>query len=132
MACRSAKSGEWTVSHLNYLIDSIKSEVSSTFLFTFSQSFLPLLPREANQEEGKLAVFGKDDSRNKELLEVELKRLLRRALKESDQSAKAESLAKSLVILHRLVPASFQFIQLMEILRILGVKKHEGASAKAG
>ena len=124
--------GEWTVSHLNYLIDSIKSEVSSTFLFTFSQSFLPLLPREANQEEGKLAVFGKDDPRNEELLEVELKRLLRRALKESDQSAKAESLAKSLVILHRLVPASFQFIQLMEILRILGVKKHEGASAKAG
>lgn len=123
---------EWTVSHLNYLIDSIKSEVSSTFLFTFSQSFLPLLPREADREDGKLAVFGKGDPRNEELLEVELKRLLHRALKESGQEAKAESLAKSLVNLHRVVPTSFQFIQLLEILRSLGVKEHEGASFKTG
>ncbi|MFO7291437.1 MAG: type III-B CRISPR-associated protein Cas10/Cmr2, partial [Bacillota bacterium] len=123
---------EWTVSHLNNLIDSIKSEVSSTFLFTFSQSFLPLLPREADREEGKLAVFGKGDPRNEELLEVELKRLLRRALKESAQETKAESLAKSLVKLHRVVPTSFRFIQLLEILRILGVKEREGASAKTG
>lgn len=123
---------EWTTSHLDNLIDSIKSEVSSTFLFTFSQSFLPLLPREADREDGKLAVFGKGDPRNEELLEVELKRLLRRALKVSGQEAKAESLAKSLVKLHQVVPTSFQFIQLLEILRILGVKEHEGASAKTG
>jgi len=123
---------EWTVSHLEYLMDSVKSEISSTFLFTFSQSFLPLLPRKEDREEGKLSVFEKGDPRNEELLEVELKRLLRRALKESAREANAESLAKSLVKLHRVVPTSFQFIQLLEILRSLGVKEREGASAATG
>lgn len=126
------KPDEWTTSHLEYLMDSVKSEISSTFLFTFSQSFLPLLPRKEEREEGKLSVFEEGDPRNEELLEVELKRLLRRALKESAQEAQAESLAKSLVKLHQVVPTSFQFIQLLEILRSLGVKEREGISAATG
>lgn len=121
---------ESTVAQLQRLMKMFRREVSSTFLYTFAQAFLPLIDVKEGPKK-KVSVF-KEESLNEELLMFEFQRLLKRALKETGQQQDVSALADDLLRLHRASDSTFQFIQLLEIVRNLGGIIYGSAAAKTG
>lgn len=127
-----------TVSQLERLMNLFRKDVSSTFVYTFAQTFLPLVDikgslRKKADAINKIAVFQNEKEHlNDLLLKIELQRLLQRALKESGRHHDVSMLADDLLRLHRDSDSTFQFIQLLEIVRNLGGIIHGSTSTETG
>lgn len=109
-----------TIVIIQELIKQLGKKVSSKFIYTFGQTFMPLLG--SKPEARKLQIFPDDIEQNHSLIHIELQRLLQRALKESDREIDAQELAQQFVDLHRVIPSTRQFIHLLEILRNVEVR----------
>ena len=100
---------------LEHLIKLMKEDLSSTFLYTFGEAFLPLLGHDWDR---RLTIFPSNPHLDDELMQVELRRLLERTGKESKAKpgkTDYQTLADELVMLHKLVPTTLQFVHLLEI-----------------
>lgn len=102
-----------TATFLNKLTFHMGEDLSSTFVFTFTQTFLPLLGRRLQSKKWI----------DPALLTVEIKRLLQRSLLPNSSLSleDVEQLAEELVQIHELLPSSLQFIHLLGIIRRMAV-----------
>lgn len=102
---------------INEWIGRFNKDYASTFLYTFGQSFLPLVSKE-----GKLSIYEDDPEQNQDLLQTEITRLLRRASDNVSNEQLVED-AGTLVKLHSLCETSLSFYHLLEIIRAFSRKK---------
>lgn len=120
---QSAGGSELPIKAVQHLIEQLGKKVSSTFVYTFGQIFMPLM---GSKPEGhKLQIFPGNSRKNETLIRLELERLLRRALKDSQSEHYARQFARNLTALYRVVPSTQQFIHLLEMIRNVEVKPHD-------
>ncbi|RSK26555.1 type III-B CRISPR-associated protein Cas10/Cmr2 [Bacillus sp. HMF5848] len=115
---KNTNESNWSIDRLIDIIDLLNNELSSTFLYTFAQEFLPLI---GSQYDRKLSVFEYDKSLNEDLFMCEMKRLIDRA--KVNYEIKTNDYAECMLQLHKLVSSTLQFIHLLEILRFFNRKR---------
>ncbi|UNC93168.1 type III-B CRISPR-associated protein Cas10/Cmr2 [Candidatus Contubernalis alkaliaceticus] len=108
----SGKLEDCTVTLFNTIIKAMQEDLSSTFHYRFASAFLPLLG--SNVMKKKIAVFS-DEKNNRELITIEIARLLKRSLKENSKQFDINDLASKLVMLYENMPSTLQFIHLLQI-----------------
>jgi CRISPR-associated protein Cmr2 len=109
----------WTVEQgkitdeLHQFLSLLKESLSSTFIHHFTQAFYPLLHEEHHLK-----------WENKEMVRVELRRLLKRSMKEGAKIDNLDSHVETLMKLHDIVPSGYDFLYLLKILTFF--KRKEG------
>ncbi|WNS77429.1 type III-B CRISPR-associated protein Cas10/Cmr2 [Bacillus sp. DTU_2020_1000418_1_SI_GHA_SEK_038] len=96
-----------TIEQLERIISLLKEELSSTFVYTFMEAFAPLLHPTVKDYE-KIA--------SREMVEVELRRLLKRSVKGRLNNETVEEAVQYLVTLHDCSPTTMDFLHLLKIL----------------
>ncbi|MDE3840932.1 type III-B CRISPR-associated protein Cas10/Cmr2 [Bacillus methanolicus] len=103
-----------TVELLLDFISLLQNDLSSTFIYHFSNAFFPLLYE--NEEFRKL--------KNHEMVQVELRRLLKRSVKEGRKVESLEQHVEALLMLHTVSRSGYDFLNLLKMLTFF--KRSEG------
>ncbi|MDR9797808.1 type III-B CRISPR-associated protein Cas10/Cmr2 [Aeribacillus pallidus] len=114
-----------TVKLLQDIISLLLNDLSSTFIFHFSNAFFPLLYE--NEDYRKLE--------NREMMQVELHRLLKRSVKEGRKVESLDQHVETLLKLHNVSKSSYDFLSLLKMLTFFKKsegKKNEKADVKTG
>ncbi|SDZ03115.1 type III-B CRISPR-associated protein Cas10/Cmr2 [Tindallia californiensis] len=99
--------------------NSYQQDLTTTFLFTFAKAFLPLIGKEYHKKVQPV----KNSIENKELLRLEMERLVTRSLKDSSKKTlDPKEFSTMLIQLHEHMPSTLQFIHLLEALRFIAQK----------
>jgi CRISPR-associated protein Cmr2 len=106
-----------TVELLQNFISMLQQDLSSTFIYHFSHAFFPLLHESEKYRKLK----------NHEMMQVELRRLLKRSAKEGRKLEALNKHVQTLLQLHEVVTSSYDFLYLLKILTFF--KKSEGEKA---
>ncbi|MGG3739066.1 type III-B CRISPR-associated protein Cas10/Cmr2 [Aeribacillus pallidus] len=114
-----------TVELLHDFISLLQNDLSSTFIYHFSHAFFPLLHE--SEEYRKL--------KNHEMMQVELRRLLKRSVKEGRKLESLEQHVEVLLMLHNASRSGYDFLNLLKMLTFFKRsegKKSEKADVKTG
>lgn len=103
-----------SVEVLKNIIDLLSNDLSSTFIYHFTEAFSPLIRLDEKEYE-KL--------KSREMVEVELRRLLLRSAKEQLSEKKLEKVVGQLVNLHDCVPTTMDFLFLLKMLTFFNRKE---------
>lgn len=103
------------VNRFSQMLELIRNDLSTTFMQHFAEAFIPLLGVGIKKGD-KLSVIP-DESENCELLELEMRRLLKRSLKENAKDIYISKQAHLMIEVHELMPSTLQFIHLLQIIR---------------
>ncbi|WP_128893768.1 type III-B CRISPR-associated protein Cas10/Cmr2 [Longirhabdus pacifica] len=102
------------------LVNSLKKDTSANFIYTFTETILPLLGSHLNNLTDKEEQAQKDEL--KEIIQIELSRMMHRSGKnyvEDDMTT--ELLIQSVMACYHCAPTVFQFIHLLQIARFMKV-----------
>lgn len=107
--------GPCAVKWLKSFLRLIQEDLSSNFVYTFKESFWPLLDRAQRAGQGRLSILQSGEDR--ELIFSELHRLVVRSVREGrePEPEKLRTFAYDLVGVYDLMPSTLQFIHLMEM-----------------
>jgi CRISPR-associated protein Cmr2 len=103
-----------TVELLQDFISLLQNDLSSTFIYHFSHAFFPLL--DESEKYRKL--------QNHEMVQVELRRLLKRSVKEGRKVESLEQYVEVLLKLHNVSRSGYDFLNLLKMLTFF--KRSEG------
>ncbi|WP_339232645.1 type III-B CRISPR-associated protein Cas10/Cmr2 [Geobacillus sp. FSL W8-0032] len=108
--------GKMASSRLEQFVDLVKTSISPNFIFHFTQAFAPLL-------------HDKDCPKweNRDMLAIELRRLLKRSVKEGSQWKERDlrSHTDALMALYDAVPSGYDFLHLLKMLTFF--RRSEGS-----
>ena len=118
----SGEAGECTLSSLYNVLEMLENDLSIQFGEKFANAFLPLVGSDF-KEQIKIEIFPDNTSRNRELISVELKRVMKRSIREGRKIDDLEVKIDALMKLYDVCSSLLQFIHLLEICRFLRSKE---------
>lgn len=121
---------ECLISSLDSVLEMVENDLSIQFGGKFADAFLPLMGSDYKKL-NKIEVL-QDESLNRHLIKTELKRVMRRSIKEGRKIDDLERKTEKLMQLYDVSESLLQFVHLLEICRFLRSKKRivdEGGKA---
>lgn len=118
----SGDPGECTVSLLYDVLEMIENDLSIQFGEKFANAFLPLVGSDF-KEQTKIEIFPDNTSLNHKLISVELRRVMKRSIREGRRIDDLEAKTDALMKLYDVCASLLQFIHLLEICRFLRSKE---------
>lgn len=113
-SAKGAAEHESMVELYKNIIQHLNQHLSPTFLYAFGEAILPLLSAKQLQGE-KLQLFPSEPDKDRELVEIELRRLITRAKKPDSGVLDIQALAKQMATVHAAMPSTLSFVNLLEI-----------------